>query len=42
MRLRRLVTAAVVGEVVRRVLKAKPTKRKGKARSKRAKARSRH
>jgi hypothetical protein len=40
--IRRLVAAAVVGEVVRRVLKAKPAKRKGKARRKRAKARSKH
>lgn len=40
--IRRLVTAAIVGEVVRRVLKAKPTKRKGKSRGKRARARSKH
>ena len=43
--IRRLVTAAIVGEVVRRVLKAKPTRRKGnkpKSRSKRARARSGH
>jgi len=43
-RIRNLVKAAIVGEVVRRVLKAKPTRRKGKAtrsRSKSARARSR-
>jgi hypothetical protein len=44
--IRRLVTAAIVGEVVRRVMKAKPTRRKAKAstksRRKRAKARARH
>lgn len=44
-RIRNLVKAAIVGEVVRRVLKAKPTRRKAKAAKsprKRAKARSRH
>lgn len=35
----RLVKAAIVGEVVRRVLKAKPTRRKAKAKSAAAKKR---
>jgi hypothetical protein len=44
-RVRNLLKAAIVGEVVRRVLKAKPTRRKAKATKsprKRARARSRH
>jgi hypothetical protein len=37
----RLVKAAIVGEVVRRVLKAKPTRRKAKAAKKASRSRSR-
>ena len=41
-RIRNLVKAAIVGEVVRRVMKAKPTRRKGKTAKKSRSRRSKH
>ena len=38
----RIVKAAIVGEVIRRVLKAKPTRRKAKAAKKSRSRRSKH
>ena len=41
-RIRNLVKAAIVGEVVRRVLKAKPARRKAKSSKKTRTRRSKH
>jgi hypothetical protein len=41
-RIRNLVKAAIVGEVVRRVMKAKPTRRKAKSSKKTRTRRSKH